>query len=121
MAAAASITERFIKGSDNVITLKLLEGGVQISGAWTFLDIYIGNPVVLTISRTSNSAGVALTNGLLTIQPSQLSENVAPLIAEQVYPVFIKLRDATTHQAGAYFGAKDSINKLFFEISDPPG
>lgn len=116
------ITEHFVKGSDNVITLDLYEGEAKLSGAWSQLDIYIGDPALVTITRNADGVnGVNFLDGRLQINPSKLSETLTPLIAGTTYPVVIRVRDLLTHTTGAYFGAKDSRRGLLFEVSDPPG
>ena len=114
----SNVTERFIKGSDNVITLTLTENDAAIVVTWLQVDIYIGDGVV--ISRTTESGGVGFANGILTITPSGLTEDLSGLLVGKLYRVYIKVSDANSTD-GSYFGADDSANKLFFEISDPPG
>lgn len=111
--------EHFVKGSDNVITLTLQENGIPVSGAWTALDIYIGSDG-FNIHRTANGAGITFNSGVLQIRPSQLSEDMAPL-PNGTHRVYIKVKDAVTNTVGAYFGASDSPDPLYFDVTDPPG
>jgi hypothetical protein len=108
--------ETLIKGSDNVITIRLEENGVPIAGAWTALDLYIGVDG-FNIHRTSNTAGINLTAGTLTITPGLLSESLASLPAGDH---IVKIRvQSSGNPNGAYFGAGDS-EKIVFTVEDPP-
>ena len=120
-----NITEHFIKGSDNVITLTLEEDDVAITGSWSALNIHFCNPAdpetaILTITRASSSNGIALSSGVLTIRPRALSETLTDLIAGRLYRIFVKVTDATTNTVGAYFGEEDSTERLYFLVTDPP-
>jgi len=110
----ANITEHFIKDSDNLITLTLTEDGSAITGSWTQVDVYIG-PV--TISRTSEVGGITFSNGVLTIQPGNLTEDLTALTVglHRVYIVVI----SGSNINGVYFGADDSTDSLYFQVSDP--
>lgn len=114
----AATVEDFVKGSNNVVTLTLDEGGTAITGAWTELDIRIGVDG-FAINRTSNGAGIALTNGVLTINPANLSESLASLPCGR-HRVTVRVKDGTTNTTGAYWGAADSDPLLAFDVSDPP-
>lgn len=111
------ITEHFIKGADNQITLTLTEDGTAISGAWTQLDIWIGS---LRITRTSDGGGVTLntTTGRLTINPADLTEDLGSLVVGEKYRVQIVITDATNDD-GAVFGGSGS-DQLTFIISEKP-
>lgn len=115
-----SITEHFIKGSDNEITLTLTEDEAAISGAWTDLDIDLCAPndlstTVLNISRASNSNGIELTSGVLSIVPGALTETLTPLVVGRLYRVFVTVKTAT-QTYGADFGRGDSTNQLYFLV-----
>lgn len=116
-----NITEHFIIGSDNEITLTLTEDGTAISGAWTGLDIYIGSPAVVTITRTSDGGGVALntSTGVLTIRVGDLTEDLSALVSGRLYPIWVKLTTAT-HDDGVDFGGPDSSDQLFFLVTSRP-
>lgn len=120
-----AITEHFIKGSNNVITVTLKEDGSAITGSWSALNIHFCSPndlstAVLTITRTSNSSGIALSNGVLTINPANLSETLTSLVVGRLYRIIVKVTDATTNTTGAYFGEEDGDERLYFLVLDPP-
>ena len=120
-----NITEYLIKSSDNVITLVLEENDAAITGTWSTLRIHICDPrdletAVVTITRTTNTGGVALSSGTLTIRPRSLTEDLSALVNGRLYRVFIKVADSTTNITGAYFGEGDSEDRLYFLVSDPP-
>lgn len=118
----SSITETFIKGSDNQIVLKLTENGVGIAGAWSSLSIFIGYPTaIVTITRTADGNGVALntSTGDLTLTPGKLTESLAALIGGSLHRVWVKVV-STANPNGVDFGANDSDAKLYFEVQDRP-
>lgn len=111
------IVEHFIKGSENRVVLTLTEDGVAISGAWTQLDIFIGD---LQITRLVDGDGVSLdpVTGILTIIPADLTEDLSALLAGSRHRVQIVVTDATNDD-GAVFGGDDSDQLTFF-ISEKP-
>lgn len=117
-----NITEAFIKGSNNLITLTLTEDDVPISTDWTELAILIYNPhtgiLVSTITRTSSSDGVIFSGGILTINPGLMTELLTELVAERLYRVKIRIKDAG-HQVGVWFGDEDSKDRLYFIVTAP--
>lgn len=115
------IREDFLKGTNNVIALTLTEDGAAIAGAWTEVEISIGEwDDSVQITRTADGDGVALnaSNGVLTINPGQLSEDLTSLVAGE-YPVYVRVTDATNPD-GAVFGGSDSTDRLVFVVSEPP-
>lgn len=119
-----TITEKFIKSRNNVITLTLTENGTAVAGAYTDLDIDLVHPekgtVALNISRTSDGNGVALsaTTGVLTINPGLLTEDLSALLSGATYRVYVRVIDGSNAQ-GVIFGADDSDALLYFAVSDP--
>lgn len=113
-----NVTEHFIKGSDNQIKLILTEDGSAISGAWTRLEVWIGD---LEIERTTDENGIALntSTGELTITPADLTEDLSSLVVNRLYRVLIVLVDATNDD-GALFGGNDSTDRLYFLVSELP-
>lgn len=112
-----SVTEHFIKGSDNQIVLTLIEDDAAISGAWTQLDIWIGD---VHIQRAVDGNGVALdpATGVLTITPADLIEDLSELQPGTKRRVQIVVTDATNDD-GVVFGGGGS-DELLFLISEKP-
>lgn len=117
-----NVTEHFIKGSDNVITLTLTEAGSALSGSWSSVDVdvcdILSGQLVLNIHRTSNTAGVGFTDGVLTIKPGQLSEDLNALLVGVLYRVFVTVTIASTQPEGVDFGRGDSANALYFLVEE---
>jgi hypothetical protein len=111
-------TDYFVRGSDNIITMTLTEDGSAIASSPTEISIDIGD---VTITRTPDGNGVSFAAGVLEITPGDLTETaaLATLVAGQIYPVLITIKTAGDLN-GVVFGAADSINKQWFEISDLP-
>lgn len=115
------ISEQLIRGADNQIKLVLTEDGVPISGAWTGLDIHIGDVV---ITRTADGDGVTLSTstGMLIINPADLTApEVAALDAlnkNRSYKVQIVVT-SVLNDDGAVFGGNGS-DGIYFFISDKP-
>jgi hypothetical protein len=113
--------EHFIRDSDNQIKLTLTEDGSPISGAWTELDIWIGD---VQIHRTSDGEGVSLstTTGLLTLTPADLAAGelaaIALLSVMSVQRVQIVVKSALNDD-GAVFGGT-SADSIYFKITDKP-
>lgn len=111
-----SVTEPFIKGSDNQIVLTLTEDGQAISGAWTQIDIFIGHAAKITRNADGNGVALDTATGVLTITPGDLVEDLAALSGK--YRVQIVITDPTNDD-GAVFGGADS-DQLFFMFSEKP-
>jgi hypothetical protein len=115
----AITTEQLIRASDNQIKLTLTEDGTAISGNWDAIDIHIGD---VTITRTGNANGITFANGLLTINPGDLTtaEQTAldGLQAGRRYRTQIVVTSATNDD-GAVFGGDDS-DRLYVYLSDKP-
>lgn len=110
----ANVTEHLIKDSDNVITVTVLEDNSPLAGSWVNLEINIGNGTVV-ITRTTDENGVGFLNGVLTINTSELTENLDALIEGNLYPVVIQVKDSGSTD-GYHYGALDSADRLWFEI-----
>ena len=113
----ANRTEHFVKGSDNAITLTLLEAAVASTITATEINIDIGG--LVTITRTPDGTGIAFVNGVLTITPRSLTEDLSALKVGQLYrtKVVVKSSGATS---GVVFGASDSNTRLFFLVRSNP-
>lgn len=108
----ATQVERFLKGTNNLVKLQLLEDGqpVDISVA-TQVDINIGG---FLITRTSSVDGVDFSDGNLTINPAQLTEDLSSL-PNQWLPTAITIYDIQNTD-GARFGGADSDPRLMFSV-----
>lgn len=111
-----NVTEHLVKGSDNPVTLNILEDGSPLQGTWTELTINIGSGLVV-ITRAADGNGIAFASGVLAITPSLLSESLAALVVGNLYPVVIAVKGATSTE-GYHYGALDSSSRLWFEIGE---
>lgn len=115
------MVERFIRNSDNQIKLTLTEDGQAIAGAWTGLEVHIGDVV---LSRAVDGDGITLSavTGILTINPGDLTTDekaaVDGLTSGSYYPVRIVLT-SSTQDDGVVFGGPGST-LIRFHISDKP-
>lgn len=112
--------QHFIRDSDNLIKLTLTEDDEAITGAWSELDIYIGN---VHIHRTADGDGVSLdtSTGLLTISPGDLTTDEKAelaLLRRWSYKTQIVVT-SVLNDDGAVFGG-DGSETLYFNISDKP-
>lgn len=116
-----AVVEDFIRGSDNQIKLQLTEDDDPILGAWSGLDIHIGD-VVLT--RTASQDGIVLSEatGVLTINPADLDPAeltaLEALRAGVSYKVKIVLT-SVLNDDGVVFGGAGST-RIYFNIVDKP-
>jgi hypothetical protein len=113
--------EYFIRGSDNQVKLTLTEDGLPVAGAWTSLDIWIGDDVQITRANDGDGVTLSTTTGILTISPADLT---APEIAElaelstlKLYRVRIVVTSGLND--GAVFGGPGS-DAILFRIGDKP-
>ena len=113
----ANQTDYLVRDSDNQITLTLTEDGTAISNTPTQIEIDIGG--VIQITRSPTGDGVAFSSGVLTITPSDLTEDLSSLQAGRLYRVKIVITDGSQPD-GVVFGANDSDAKQYFLISDRP-
>lgn len=111
----ATVTEYFIKNSDNAITLTLTEDGNPAVISWTSLTVQIGT---VSITRAADGDGITFASGILTIIPGQLTEDLTDLRADDTLRVFVRVISAGA-PTGVIFGADDSDSVLQFAISDP--
>lgn len=115
-------TEVFIKGSNNRIELTLTEDMVPVDGVWQQIDIFIGNPPVVTVTRLPGDPGIDITAGVLNINPAALALTQAELDAlvdGALHCVWVRLTSSADPD-GVDFGAPDSIDTLHFLISERP-
>lgn len=117
-------TEHWIKGSDNAITLYLLEDDDPILGVWNELRIAIGDPVLVAITRLGDGDGISFAGGTLSIQPGALTaqeilDTNAALRDDRVERVSIRIKSSTDIN-GVHFGEDDSDDRLYFHIHNPP-
>lgn len=108
------VLEKFIKGSDNEITLNLLEADSPVMLSWTSLTIQVGS---FSITRSGNGNGVDFTDGVLTITPGDLTEDVSAL-ANVRHRVYVDVISPSTPNS-VVFGADDSESALYFSVSSP--
>ena len=99
-----------------MLQVTLTADDVAITTTWTQIVIYIGT---ITITRTSNGAGVNLTSGVLQITPADLTETLTDLTNDR-HRVTIRVRDAG-NTTGIYYAADDSDEHLYVDVSDPLG
>ncbi len=110
--------DRFIKGSDNDITLTLTEDGTAISNTPTDLTVDIGG--LVSINRTTfPSNGIAFASGIVTITPGDLTEDLSALLDGTVHRVKVVFIDGSNPN-GIVYGGNDSANLQYFEISTTP-
>lgn len=115
--------EQFIRNSDNQILLTLTEDRVAVTGAWTGVDIFFDNELV--IHRTVDGDGVTFSTvtGILTINPGDLTTAEKTAIdlldAERFYRTKIVIT-SSTNDDGAVFGGAGAADPLYFYISDKP-
>jgi hypothetical protein len=116
-------TVTLVKGSDTPIEVTLTEDGDPIAVTWTEIEIYIGNPALVTINRTDDEDGVVFAAGVLTINPADLT---APEIAEiaaladgALLPMWVKVTDATNDD-GVDFGAAGSDGVVSVLVQSRP-
>lgn len=116
-----SLTETFIKGSDNAISLTLTEDEEAVEGAWDSISIHIGDPSLVVITRTNDGDGVtfSVVTGVLTIKPGELTEDISALVNGRLYRVHIVVVSASNPD-GVDFGADDSSTRLHFLIDERP-
>lgn len=107
------VTEYFIRGSDNILRLTLLEASSPLAGQWSQVEIRFGNVV---ITRTSQINGITFDAGVLSIQPAALTEDVSGLIDGVLYPVQIEVQSGTS-VGGSHWGLIDSDDELMFQIA----
>lgn len=121
-----ALIERFVRDTDNQVSITLTESGTPISGAWTGLDIFIGAGLSeqVTLTRSSDADGVTLATGgtgVLTINPGDLTAEektaVDALLLNHKYRVKIVVT-TSTNDDGAVFPDEDS--RLYFLIHDKP-
>lgn len=112
-------TAELIKGSDNAVTLTLLDDGDPIAITWTELDIYIGRPPIVSIHRTSNADGIAFIDGELAITPADLDESLDELVDGVTYPIWIIVKDASNAD-GIDFGGEDSDDQVVLFVQSRP-
>ena len=115
-----NVTRHLLKGSDNEVAVLLTQDDVPLIVSWTELSVFIGRkPYLVTITRAApGSNGVDLASGILTIRPSDLTEDLSALKNGQLYPVIVEVKDGTS-TLGNHFAAADSENRLFFHITEP--
>ena len=115
-----NITERLIKGSDNIISLTLTEDGSAIASTATeiVIKLYQGHGLqsALTITRTPTGDGITFVSGLLEITPSDLTEDLSVLVHGRVYRAIITVK-TVGEPDGVVFGGADSENKIYFHIT----
>lgn len=115
----ADQVDYIVLDSDNVITLTLEEDGAPITGSWTELDIDFGG---VNINRATSENGVALSNGVLTIQPGALLPaeiaEIRALLPRTRYQVLVTVKSGIATN-GLIFGADDSTNAAYFVVTDP--
>jgi hypothetical protein len=117
-----AVVERLVRNSDNLIKLTLTEDGAAISGAWTSLEVHIGDTIVFTRSANGNGITLSVTTGVLTIDPADLSApeltQLDTLVAGQFYKVRIVVYSASNDDGAVFCGPGSTL--LMFHISDKP-
>lgn len=100
----------------------MTEDDIAITGAWTAIDIFIGDADV--IHRTADGDGVTFgtATGLLTITPGDLTTAekaaLALLAAEQYHGTQIVITSALNDDGAVWAGA--GADPLYFFVSDKP-
>lgn len=116
----AVIKEHFLRGSNNILVVNLLEDGSQYPNGYSNLYVkFLGTTVTLT--RTSNQNGITFIDGTLTINPADLlAQEITDLAAlnSDMYQVTIEIEDPI-NGAGVFFGEGDTSDKLYFIVRDP--
>jgi hypothetical protein len=114
-------TEQFIRGSNNLIELILTEDDDPILGVWNTVRIHIGRPSVEIWERNSPGGdGITFDSGVLAINPGLLLPGESDDLDEDLYPLWITVESSADVQ-GVDFGAPDSEDQFFFQVTDRPG
>lgn len=108
------LTEQYVKGSNNLVKLKLYEDGTLFpNDSFTELLIAIGSTQLVRVANGAN--GITLTAGELVINPAQVTEDV-PV---GFHKVWIRITDGLNPE-GVLFGAGDTTTKLYFRVHTAP-
>ena len=120
----STLSEKLIKGSENAVSITLTENGTAISVSSTEIVISLFRPydetrAVLTITRSPTGFGVAYTDGVITLTPADLSEDLGVLKNGRVYRAKITIKTATQTD-GVVYGGNDSDAIIYFVVSALP-
>ena len=117
------VLEQLIRNSDNQVKLVLTEDGIPISGAWSELDIWIGD---VQINRTADGDGVELntSTGILTLTPADLLPAELSAIAElstyRRHKVEIVVTSTLNDEGVVFGGGIGADMNIYFQVSDKP-
>ena len=111
------LTDYFIRNSDNIITTTLIEAGAAIVVSPT--EIVIDIDGLVTITRSPTGDGVSYADGIVTLVPGNLTEDLSALADGQTYKVRIIIK-TVPQPLGIVFGDGDSANQLRFVVSTKP-
>ncbi len=118
----ADVAEKFVIGSNNLVSLVLTENDTPIENLPNASEVttYIGE--IVTIIRTNNDLdGVDYSQGggLIVFNPGKIPETAINDLKNQRYRVKILVKDGLNPE-GVLFGGKDSVDKLYFDVSRLP-
>jgi hypothetical protein len=114
----SDLTENFIKGSDNTVSITLTEDETAFALTPTEISVVIGD--VVTITRSPSGAGLSYSGGvLLDIVPRTLTEDLSALGDGSTHRVKVVVK-TSSETSGIVFGDDDYAEKLYFKISSNP-
>ena len=115
----------FLKGTNNLVTLQLTQGGVPITDSQLATEVRITFGSFFTAIRNSpskNEGGVDWSqgNGIVELNPALMEAQDAEITAvpNQQIPCAVRLVDGTSVQ-GTYFGGADSDPRLMLSMRQP--
>lgn len=117
-----AVVEQFIRSSDVQIKLTLTEDGLPISGAWSSLEVWVGDELFIERSADGDGISLSTSTGILIFTPADLTAPEKALFLAltrgQLHPIRIVVF-SVLNDDGVVFGGAGST-RILFNVTDRP-